>query len=87
MPRAAWHWGSDTSVMNDPLGEPGRTPLYVGLLSAWGSVDGDYLFSPHFVGGFLNWGPPKDMLTKALEMGACFHSGPVLENMGRGLLS
>jgi hypothetical protein len=31
----------NSSVVNDPLGEPGRTPLYVGLPSAWGSVDGD----------------------------------------------
>ena len=39
--KAAWHWGSDSSVVNDALEEPGRTPLYVGLTSAWGSVDGD----------------------------------------------
>jgi len=44
--RAAWHWGRDSSVVNDPLGEPGCTPLYVGLLSAWGSVDGDLMFFP-----------------------------------------
>jgi len=44
--RAAWQWGSDSSVVNDLLGEPGRTPLYVGLLSAWGSVDGDLMFIP-----------------------------------------
>jgi hypothetical protein len=25
--KAAWHWVSDSSVVNDPLGEPGRTPL------------------------------------------------------------
>jgi len=43
--KAAWHWGSDSSVVNDPLGEPGRTPLYVGLPSAWGSVDDDYVLS------------------------------------------
>jgi len=43
MLRAAWHWGRDSSVVNDPLGEPGRTPSYVGLLSAWGSVDGDLM--------------------------------------------
>ena len=48
--KAAWHWGSDSSVINDPLGEPGHTPLYVGLPSAWGSVDGDRMFSLHFVG-------------------------------------
>jgi hypothetical protein len=46
VPNAAWHWGSDSSVFNDPLGEQGRTPLYVGLLSAWGSLDGDRMFSP-----------------------------------------
>jgi hypothetical protein len=48
--KAAWHWGSDRSVVNDPLGEPGRTPLYVlvGLWSAWAawSVDGERMFSP-----------------------------------------
>jgi len=47
--KAAWHWVSDSSAVNDPLGEPGRTPLYVGFPFAWGSVDGDYMFSPHFV--------------------------------------
>ena len=46
VPRAAWHWGRDSSVVNDPLGEPGRTPFYVGLPSAWGSVDGDLMFFP-----------------------------------------
>jgi len=44
--RAAWHWGSDSSVVNDPFEEPGCTPFYVGLLSMWGSVDGDCMFSP-----------------------------------------
>ena len=29
--KVAWHWGSDKSVVNDPLGEPGRTPLHAGL--------------------------------------------------------
>jgi len=42
--KAAWHWGSDKSVANDPLGEPSLTPLYVGRPSAWGSVDGDCRF-------------------------------------------
>jgi len=44
--KAAWHWGSDSSVVKEPLREPGRTSLYVGLPSAWGSVDGDHMFSP-----------------------------------------
>jgi len=39
MLKAAWHWGSDCSVVNDPNGEPGCTPLYVGLPTTWGSVD------------------------------------------------
>jgi len=41
MLKAAWHWGNDGSVVNGPLVKPCRTPLYVGLPSAWGSVDGD----------------------------------------------
>ena len=41
MLKAAWHWGRDCRVLNDPLGEPGRTTLYVGLPSTWGSADGD----------------------------------------------
>jgi len=51
--KATWHWGRDSSVENDSLGEPGSIPLYVGLLSTWGSVDGDQIFSPLFVGGLL----------------------------------
>jgi hypothetical protein len=51
--KAAWHWGSDSNVVNDSLGEPGRTPLYAGLPSAWGFLDGDSMFSPHFVGGLI----------------------------------
>ena len=46
VPRAGRHWGRDSSVVNDPLGEPGRTPLYVGIPSSWGSVDGDLMFFP-----------------------------------------
>jgi hypothetical protein len=54
--KAAWHQSRDCSVVNDPLGEPGRTPLYVGLLFAWGSTDGDCMLSLFFVGGLLKWG-------------------------------
>jgi hypothetical protein len=54
--KAAWHCGSDSSVVNDPLGEPGCTPLYVGLPFMWGSMDGDSRLSLLFVGGLLNWG-------------------------------
>jgi len=46
VPKAAWHLGSDSSVINNSFGEPGRTPLYVGLPSVWGSMDGDLMFFP-----------------------------------------
>ena len=49
------HWGRDSSVVNDPLGEPGHTPLYVGLPSAWGSVGGDLMFFPICRWAYL-WG-------------------------------
>jgi len=39
--------GSECRVTNDPLGEPGRNPLYVDL-STWGSVVGDHMFSSCF---------------------------------------
>jgi len=40
------YWCSDSSVINLPVGEPGRTPLCVGLPSAWDSMDSDRIFSP-----------------------------------------
>jgi len=33
--KATWHSGSNSSIVNEPTGEPGRTPIYVGLPSAW----------------------------------------------------
>ena len=45
MLQAAWHWGSNSSVINDPTGESGRTPLHVGIPSTWGSVHNDHMFS------------------------------------------
>ena len=35
---------SDSSVVNNLAAEPGRTPLYVGLLSPWGSEDSEQMF-------------------------------------------
>jgi len=49
--KAAWHWGRECSILNDPLREPGRIPLYVGLPSKWSSVDSDQFFPLLFVGG------------------------------------
>ena len=46
VPKAAFHWSRVTSVVNDPFGEPGHTSLYVCLPSAWGSLEGDFVFFP-----------------------------------------
>jgi hypothetical protein len=32
------------SVVNDPLGAPGRTPLYLCLPPVWGAAGGDFLY-------------------------------------------
>jgi hypothetical protein len=56
MLKAALQWVSNSNVVNDPVGEPGCTPLYVGVLCVWGSMDSDHMFSPHFVAEFLKWG-------------------------------
>jgi len=57
--KAAWHWGRDCSVLNDPLGEPVCAPLYEGLLSTWSSTDCDLIFFPFFVGGLLIGDPDR----------------------------
>jgi len=46
VPRAAWLSGRNSSVVKEPLGEPGCTPLYVDLPSLWGSEDSDLMFFP-----------------------------------------
>jgi len=46
VPKAAWHWGRDSGVVNNLLGEPGHTPLYVGLPPALGSIDDDLTLFP-----------------------------------------
>jgi hypothetical protein len=56
VPKAALHWGRDSSVVNDPLREPGRTPFYVGLLSAWGSMDSDLMCSLYICRRTPFWG-------------------------------
>ena len=61
MLKAAWHWGSKSSVINDPIGEPGHTPLHVGIPSVWGSVHNDHMFSPCFIRQLLNKGLLRDM--------------------------
>jgi hypothetical protein len=59
--RAAWHWGRNSSVVNYPLGEQACAPMYVGLPSAWGSVNNDLMFFSHFVGELLRSGTPVDI--------------------------
>jgi len=60
MLKAAWHWGSNTSVTNNTFWEPGCTLPYTGLRSVWGSVDGDHIFFFCFMGELLNWGLFRD---------------------------
>ena len=48
--RAALQYGGNSSVINGPLLEPGRIPLYVGLPSECGYVDGDCMFFLMYVG-------------------------------------
>jgi len=43
--KSVWDWCSDSSGVRNPSGEPGRTPLYVDLPSAWVSVDLTIYFS------------------------------------------
>jgi hypothetical protein len=57
--KAAWYWGRDCSVVNDPLGEPGRTPLYVGLPSTWGLCRRWLNVFPLFCKRAPYWGLPK----------------------------
>jgi len=52
--KAAWHWGSDSSIVNNPFGEPGRTLLYAGLLFKWGSINGDLMFYPFSWEGLIS---------------------------------
>ena len=42
--KAAWHWCSNSIVINFPIVEPGHTALYVGLPSTRGSMDSDHKF-------------------------------------------
>jgi hypothetical protein len=49
MLKAAWHWCSDSSVLNDLLGEPG-------LPTTRASVDSDRMFSPRILlEGSVTW--------------------------------
>jgi hypothetical protein len=38
VPKAAWHWGGDNNVTNNPFGAPGCCPSYVCLPPTWGSA-------------------------------------------------
>jgi len=53
--------GRGSSVVNDPLGEPGRTPFDVGPPSArgvgGGSLDGDLMFFLYVCRRAPFWGP------------------------------
>jgi hypothetical protein len=73
MLKAACHWGSDSRVINNPSGEPGHTPLYVGLPSVWASMDHDRMFFPHLLGELLNWGLLTDMNERSIGFEEMLH--------------
>jgi hypothetical protein len=52
--KAAWHWDTDSSVINDPHGEPRHTLLCLRSSVHVGPVNGNCIFSPHFMGEFFN---------------------------------
>jgi len=54
--QAAWHWDRNSNVISDPLGEPGSTPLYAGLPSAWGCMESDHMICTSFKAELLKWG-------------------------------
>jgi hypothetical protein len=86
--KAAWHWGRDCSFLNDPLGEPGRTSLYLGLPSTWGSMDGDLIFFPFFRGRAPYWGPQQIYMNE-LTIGPgdeALSMGTLMGDMGGGHL-
>jgi hypothetical protein len=100
--QAAWHWDSDSSIINNPLGEPDHTALYVGLLSVWGSMDSDHIFPPISCESSLTRDPERQMkessengaslweLCKKNLEGSFFTRGPdgyVKEGCGDGHLS
>jgi hypothetical protein len=43
VPKAAWHWGGDSSVANDPFVAPGSTPSCVRLPPVRDCAGGDWL--------------------------------------------
>ena len=61
-PKAAWNWGRNSSVVNYPLGEPGRIPLLDDLYPIVCRpfvrlrLRGRWLFFPCFAGELLNCG-------------------------------
>jgi hypothetical protein len=77
----------EISVVNDPLGEPRHTLLYVGLLSAWGSMDGDLIFCPLFR-RVPFWGLQQIYMNKQTSgsgNGVSIHRDPVREHGGGSL--
>ena len=48
----AWHWSRGSSFVNYPCGEPGHTPLYVGL-RLHGALWTVTLYFSAYAGGFL----------------------------------
>jgi hypothetical protein len=69
-------------VMAEGNPEGGSTPGT--LKDEWKALETGHLSPRGIHEGASLLGAPKDMLSKAVEMGVCFHRGPVLGNMRWG---
>jgi hypothetical protein len=74
------------SLHRGPARKPGRGIVYWGICkkkpgSRTGQLSPRELYDGNLEGASL-MGTPKDMLSKTLEMGACFHRGPAFGKHG-----
>ena len=86
--KTACHWDSKSSVLNDPLVEPDRTPLYVGFWSRWASWTVTEYFRLCIMDELFNnweiWEIPINYTNFALET---VHLNPVTWNFERDFFS
>jgi hypothetical protein len=78
--KAAWHWGSNSSIVNGPIGEKGRTRCYVGLPSSWALWTVTICFPPVSWRSLLlrTQGDTKERINLWFWKRSIFlHSGPV----------
>jgi hypothetical protein len=92
LPEQTGNYNSDSCVLRRALegavlGElGGRAPVLGTVRDGWRALETERLSVGAVLGELGGRAPvlgtPKDMLSKDLEMGVCFHRGPVLGSMG-----